>query len=64
MSIAIIFKIASIGIITAIVGMILKRTGKEELATIVSIIGLIVAIVMMLDMVVQLYDTITDLFGV
>ena len=62
MSFDIIFKIGAIGIVTAIVGMLLKRYGKEELSTIVSVIGLIVALVMMLDMVAGLYDTITNLF--
>ena len=58
----IIFKIGAIGIVTAIVGMLLKKYGKEDLSIIVSVIGLIVALVMMLDMVAQLYDTIASLF--
>ena len=62
MNFDVIFKIGTIGIVTAIVGMLLKKYGKEDLAIIVSVIGLVVALVMMLDSVAQLYDTITNLF--
>ncbi|MBQ8434374.1 MAG: stage III sporulation protein AC [Clostridia bacterium] len=62
MNFDIIFKIGAVGIVTAIIGMILKKYGKEDLSIIVSVIGLIVALVIMLDMVAQLYDTITNLF--
>ncbi len=62
MDIAIILKIATIGIVTAIATMLLKRAGKDEIATVVSVVGLIVALVLMLDVVVQLYDTLQDLF--
>ena len=62
MNFSLIFKIGAIGIVTAIVGMLLKKYGKDDLSTIVSVIGLIIALVMMLDVVAQLYDTITNLF--
>ena len=62
MDIAIILKIVTIGIVTAIATMLLKRAGKDEIATVVSVVGLIVALVLMLDVVVQLYDTLQDLF--
>lgn len=63
MNFDIIFKICAIGIVTAIIGMLLKKYGKEDLAIIVSVVGLVVAVIMMLDMVAQLYDTITNLFN-
>ena len=63
MDISIILKIAAIGIITAIATMLLKRAGKDEIATVVSVVGLIIALVMMLDVIVQLYDTLQSLFN-
>ncbi len=54
MDIMIIIKIAIVGIITAIAGMLLKRAGKDEIATVVSIVGLVVALIMMLDTIAQL----------
>lgn len=62
MDIMIIFKIAAIGIITAIAAMLLKKTGKDEIATVVSVAGLIIALVMLLDMISQLYETLKALF--
>lgn len=58
----IIFKIAAIGIITAIAAMLLKKAGKDEIATVVSVAGLIIAFVILLDMISQLYDTLKALF--
>lgn len=63
MDIAIIFKIAAVGLITAIASLTLKRAGREEIATVVSVVGLAIAFVMMLDVLVQLYDTLGGLFG-
>ena len=62
MDILIIFKIAAIGIITAISGMLLKKAGKDEIATVVSVAGLIIAFVMLLDMISQLYETLKTIF--
>jgi len=62
MDLLIIIKIAAVGIITAIAGMLLKRAGKEEISTVVSVVGLIVALVMMLDAIAQLYETLRALF--
>ncbi len=62
MDIIIIFKIAAIGIITAIAGMLLKKAGKDEIATVVSVAGLIIAFIMLLDMIVQLYETLKTIF--
>lgn len=62
MDIMIIFKIAAIGIITAISGMLLKKAGKDEIATVISVAGLIIAFVMLLDMIGQLYETLKTIF--
>lgn len=63
MELTVIFKIVAIGLITAICGLVLKRAGKEEIATVVSLLGLVVCLVMMTDAVVQLYDSLRSLFG-
>ncbi len=63
MDIMIIIKIAIVGIITAIAGMLLKRAGKDEIATVVSVVGLVVALIMMLDTIAQLYETLKALFN-
>lgn len=62
MDVMVILKIAAIGIVTAIASMLLKRAGKDEISTVVSVVGLVVALVMMLDVISQLYDTLQALF--
>lgn len=63
MGIDIIYKLAGIGIITAIVGMLLKRSGKDEMATVATVAGLILGLIILIDMVVQLFNSLQSLFG-
>ena len=63
MGIDIILKIAGIGLLTAVVNIILKKSDKEEISTFVTIAGVVVVIVMMLEMVGGLFDTVKQIFG-
>lgn len=62
MDLTVILKIALVGFVTAVVGMVLKRAGKDDVATLVSIAGLIVALSVLANSVFELYDTIGGLF--
>jgi len=62
MGVEIIFKIAAIGLISALISMLLKKSNREELATLTTIASLIIVLVIVADMVVQLFDTIKNLF--
>ena len=50
MGIEIIFKIAGIGILTAMINTILKKSDKDEIATLTTIAGLILVLFIVLDM--------------
>ena len=63
MDVEIIFKIAAIGILTAIVGQILKQTGKEEISTVATLAGLVITLVMVLNLIGDLFTTIKTLFN-
>ena len=63
MGIEIIFKIAGIGVLTAMINTILKKSDKDEIATLTTIAGLILVLFIVLDMLVQLFDTIKALFA-
>ena len=63
MGVEIIFKIAAIGILTAMINKILKKSDKDEIATLTTIAGLILVLFIVLDMLVQLFDTIKALFA-
>ncbi len=63
MEVEIIFKIAAIGILTAIIGQILKQTGKDEIATIATLAGLIIVLIMVLNLVGDLFNTLRNIFN-
>lgn len=63
MGIEIIFKIAAIGLLTAIIGQILKQTGRDEISTIATLAGLILVIIMVLNLIAELFTTFNNLFN-
>ncbi len=63
MDVEIIFKIAAIGILTAIVGQILKQTGKEEISTLATLAGLIIVLIMVLNLLADLFTTLKTIFN-
>ena len=63
MDVDIIFKIAAIGILTAVIGQILKNSGKDDIATLATLAGVIVVLVMVLNMISELFDTIRTIFN-
>lgn len=63
MDIDLIFKIAAVGIIVAVLNQLLIRSGREEQAMMTTLAGLIVVLMMMLYQIKDLFDTIKTLFG-
>ena len=64
MNVDIILKIAAVGILTAIVGQILKHTGKDEIAMLTTLAGLIITLFMVLDMISSLFNAVRTLFNI
>ena len=63
MDVDMIFKIAAIGIIVAILNQLLIRSGREEQALLTTIAGLVVALMMVLSQISDLVTTIKNTFG-
>ncbi len=63
MNIDIIFKIAAVGILVAILNQLLTKAGKEEIAMMTTIAGLIIVLLMVIDMISGLFETIKQVFG-
>ena len=57
-----IFKIATIGIIVAVLNQVLIRSGREEQAMLTTLTGLIVVLMMVVTQIKELFDTIKYLF--
>ena len=64
MDISIIFKLAAIGIIITIVCQILKKTDRDDVATVVTIVGLVIALSVAVTMIGDLFRTVQEIFGV
>lgn len=62
MDVNLIFKIAAIGIITAILSKLLYQSGKDEIATITSLAGTVIVLLMILSMISRLFDTVRTMF--
>ena len=63
MNVDMIFKIAAIGIIVAVLNQLLIRSGREEQAMLTTLAGLIVVLSMLMTQISSLFTTIKNLFG-
>ena len=59
-SIDLVFKIAAIGILVAVLNQVLVHSGREDMATMVSITGLIIVL---LNLVSDLFASVKNIFG-
>ena len=64
MDISFIYKIAAIGLITAVINQILQKSGKEEYTLITTIAGIIIVVLMLLPFVSALNDELSSFFGI
>ena len=63
MDITILFKMAAIGIIITVICQILKKSDRDDIATLVSLAGLIIVLTVVIDMVANLFDSIKSIFN-
>lgn len=63
MEIDVLFKIAAVGIIVAILNLILKKTDHDEQAVMLNVAGLIIVLMMLIPYIQTLFETIKDVFG-
>ena len=64
MSIDLIFKIAGIGIIITIICQILKKSDRDDIATLVSLVGLIIVLSLVVSVISDFFNTIKNLFNI
>lgn len=62
MDVQLIFKIAAVGIIVAILNQVLVRSGREEQATMTTLAGLVVVLMIVAQKIAQLFDLVQSLF--
>ena len=63
MDIEIIFRIAAVGLIVAVLNQVLARSGKEEYTMLVTLAGLIAALMLVLPYIGTLFGYVRSVFG-
>ena len=63
MDVDLIFKIAAIGILVAVLNQVLSRAGRDEQAMMTTLAGLVVVLMMVVQEIARLFDLVKTLFG-
>lgn len=63
MELNLIFKIAAVGIIVAILNLILKKTDHDEQAVMLTVAGIVIVLLMLIPEIKELFELIQSVFG-
>ena len=63
MDISMVFRIAGIGILVAVITQLLKQTGRDDMALLAAITGLVIALMMVVNLVGDLFDNLRRIFN-
>ena len=63
MDVDLIFKIAAVGILVAVLNLVLARIGREEQAMMTTLAGLVVVLMMLVRQISDLFDLVKSLFS-
>ena len=62
MNVELIFKIAAIGILVSVLNQVLARSGRDEMATMTTLVALVVVLMMVVQEISTLFDLVKTLF--
>ena len=63
MDVDLIFRIAAVGILVAVLNQVLSRAGRDEQAMMTTLAGLVVVLMMVVQEIADLFDLVKNLFG-
>ena len=63
MDVDLIFKIAAIGILVSVLNQVLNRSGRDEMATMTTLVALVVVLMIVVQQINDLFTLVKDLFG-
>lgn len=63
MDVDLIFKIAGMGIIVAVLAQLLKRSERDEQALMITIAGLVIVLFMLINEISRLFEAVKSTFG-
>ena len=64
MDIELIFKVAGVGIIVAVLNILLKKAERDEQALMTTLAGLVVVLMLMINAIGALFETVRETFGI
>ncbi len=64
MDIELIFKVAGVGIIVAVLNILLKKAERDEQALMTTLAGLIVVLMLLIGEISELFDAVRSAFGI
>ena len=64
MDIELIFKVAGVGIIVAVLNILLKKAERDEQALMTTLAGLVVVLMLMINEIGELFETVRETFGI
>ena len=62
MNIDMVFKIAAMGILVAVLSQVLERTGREDMATLTGVAGLVLVLLIVVNLIAQLFSSVKSIF--
>ena len=63
MEIELLFRIAAVGIIVAVLGRVLTGAGRDDQAVLTALAGLVIVLTMVIKQIGELFTTVRSLFG-
>lgn len=63
MSVDIIFKIAGIGILVTVICQILKKSDRDDIATLVGLTGLVIVLSIVISLIADLFNNFKEIFS-
>ena len=63
MTVDVVFKIAAIGILVAVLSQVLTRAGREDIAMMTTLAGLVVALIMVVNLISDFFGSVRAIFS-
>ena len=57
------FKLAGLGVVVAVLSQVLNRAGREELGTLVTVTGLVIALLLVINLISDLFSSLKSIFA-
>ena len=64
MDISLIIKIAGVGILVAVAYIVLSKSGRDEMAMLVSLGGVVIVLILLIEQIAKLFNLIKTTFGI